>query len=294
MEPWLVSTLIATALYGAMNFLFKVAAERKHDANGLLVFVGLSVALLAFATLRWQTPNPSEAVTQTVLFYALFNGLFFALGSLAKYASLKRAPAAIVLPVNRLNTLIVILIGFLFFHETPAPLQGLGILAGLGVLAAILWEQRAPVQTQTRPRALAGILFALGSALCTSLSMTAGKLLTHTPSNRIAYIAVSYSLVFLYALAQALALRRRLRFRLRARHLEMVAFGIAIGALNYIGYFFVLRAFGSGPISLSQAIFTSSIIVPIVLSRWFYRETLTPHRLAAIALAILSVVLMSA
>ena len=50
--------------------------------------------------------------------------------------------------------------------------------------------------------------------------------------------------------------------------------------------------FGSGPISLSQAIFSSSIVVPIVLSRWLYRETLTPLRVAAVGLAILSVVLM--
>ena len=72
----------------------------------------------------------------------------------------------------------------------------------------------------------------------------------------------------------------------------MAVFGAAIGLLNFTGYFLVLQAFGSGPISLSQAIFSSSIVVPIVLSRWLYRETLTPLRVAAVGLAILSVVLM--
>ena len=74
----------------------------------------------------------------------------------------------------------------------------------------------------------------------------------------------------------------------------MAGFGVAIGALNYAGYFLVLQAFGSGPISLSQAIFSSSIVVPILLTRWVYGEKLTPLRWAALGLALLSVVLIGA
>ena len=52
-----------------------------------------------------------------------------------------------------------------------------------------------------------------------------------------------------------------------------------------------MQAFGSGPLSLSQAIFSSSIVVPILLTRWIYGEKLTLLRWAALALALLSVVL---
>lgn len=139
---------------------------------------------------------------------------------------------------------------------------------------------------------LSGILLALASAVFTSLSMTVGKLLADSSSNRIAYIGASYTLVFLFTLGRNLAIHRGRAFHFHRRTGEMAAFGAAIGLLNFAGYFLVLQAFGSGPISLSQAIFSSSIVVPIVLSRWFYREELTPLRAAAVGLAILSVVLM--
>ena len=49
MEPWVVYTVCATVLYGVLNFLFKAAAERGHDTDGLVSVVGLAVAVLALA-----------------------------------------------------------------------------------------------------------------------------------------------------------------------------------------------------------------------------------------------------
>lgn len=288
MESWVAYTLLATLLYGLLHFLYKVAAERGHGGDGLVSVVGLSVALLAMATLWATAPSLPSAFTVPLLVYALFNGAFFALGSLTNYGALKRAPAATVFSLNRLNTLGVMAIGFAFFQETPRLVQALGIVAGLGVLGTIAFEQRGTARGGGRP---GGILLALASALFTALSMTVGKLLADSPENRIAYIAASYALVYLFTVGRNVAAGRRAggeRVRLDA---ETVLFGAAIGALNFAGYFLLLQAFGSGPISLSQAIFGSSIVVPVLLSRWIYGERLTPPRLAAMGLAILSVVL---
>ena len=296
MEPWILSTLLATLLYGALNFLFKVAAERGHDADSLVNVVGLSVAIMATAVLAATAPRPWRAFSPPVFAYAAFNSLFFALGSLAKFGALARAPAAVVFPLNRLNTVGVMLIGFLFFGETPGPFQSLGILAGFGVLGAVALEERSRAGTGRSSAHAAGILLAVASALFTSLSMTVGKLLADSHLNRIAYVAASYALVYFFTLART-ALRPKCvpppSRRSIPRRRERVVFGVAIGALNFAGYYLVLKAFGSGPISLSQAIFSSSIVVPILLSRWIYREKLTPLRHAALALAILSVALIS-
>ncbi|MGD9781739.1 MAG: EamA family transporter [Kiritimatiellia bacterium] len=294
MEPWVVYTVCATVLYGGLNFLFKVAAERGHDTDGLVNVVGLAVTALALGTLPFTTPRPWAAFTGPVLGFAFFNGLFFALGSLAKYGALKRAPAAIVFTLNRLNTLGVVAIGFSLFGETPRPVQVLGIAAGLGVLAVVAVEQREHVRSARNSAVAAGIVLALGSALFTALSMTVGKLMAETAENRIAYIAASYALVFLSTGARDAVRRRRSGRGRRRFDLEMAGFGFAIGALNYAGYFLVLQAFGSGPISLSQAIFSSSIVVPILLSRWVYGEKLTPLRWTALGLALLSVALIGA
>ena len=251
MEPWVVYTIGATVLYGVLNFLFKAAAERGHDTDGLVSVVGLAVAVMALATLPFTAARPWAAFTGPVL-------------------------------------------GVAFFGETPRPIQVLGIAAGLGVLAVVAVEQREHVRFSRGSAVAAGILLALGSALFTALSMTVGKLMAETPGNRIAYIAASYALVWVFTGTREAVRRRRSGRPRRGFSLEMALFGVAIGALNYAGYFLVLQAFGSGPISLSQAIFSSSIVVPILLTRWVYGEKLTPLRWAALALALLSVVLIGA
>jgi drug/metabolite transporter (DMT)-like permease len=293
MDPWIIYTLLATLLYGVLNFLFKAAAERGHDPDGLVNIVGLTVAILAFGTLLATTGTPATALTRDMLVYAFFNGLFFALGSLSKMAALKRAPAAVVFPLNRLNTVGVMLIGILFFAEAPRPLQWLGIAAGLGVLGLIVFEPRGGFSAARRAANKAGIALAAASAFFTALSMTVGKLLAESPENRLAYIGASYTLVFLFTLGRQTASRRRGNAPAIRPGRERLLFGGAIGGLNFAGYFLVLQAFGSGPISLSQAIFSSSILIPILLSRWLYHERFTPARTAALALAVLSVVLIS-
>jgi drug/metabolite transporter (DMT)-like permease len=104
---------------------------------------------------------------------------------------------------------------------------------------------------------------------------------------------VSYVLVFLFTLGKQSVTRRGVKWIPELLDAKLCFYGVGIGVLNFAGYFLVLQAFGSGPISLSQAIFSSSILIPILLSRIFFHEKLTPMRLAAIALAMVSVVLIS-
>ncbi len=293
MDFWMINILFATVLYGGLNFLFKAAAEKGYEADCLVNIVGATVAVLALGTLLITTEHPVRLFTVPVFLYALFNGMFFALGSLAKFGALKRAPAAIVFPLNRLNTVLVMFIGFTFFNEVPRPLQYVGIAAGLGVLLLIAFEQRADFKRTGDPVIFAGIVFAVGSAVFTALSMTAGKLLAESSSDRIAYIAVSYTLVFLFTFSKYSVTQRSIKWLPQLLDRKLLLFGVSIGALNYLGYFLVLRAFGSGPISLSQAIFSSSIIVPILLSCLIYQENLTPLRIGAVGLAILSVIFIS-
>ncbi len=289
----MIYSLAGTLLYGVLNFLFKVAAEKGYKADLLVNIVGLTVSVLAFGTLVFTTADPLTTFTRPVLTYAVFNGIFFALGSLAKFGALKNAPAAIVFPLNRLNTVLVMLVGFLFFHEAPRPMQIVGMVMGIGVLVMITLEQRHHFKSSGDRVILLGVLFAVGSAIFTALSMTVGKLLAESPSNRLAYICVSYALVFFFTFGKQSVKQRGLKWLPQLLNGPMLLYGASIGLLNFVGYFLVLQAFGSGPISLSQAIFSSSILIPILLSRIFYHEKLTPMRMAAIALAILSVVFIS-
>jgi hypothetical protein len=202
MEIWLVYTLFATLLYGALNFLFKAAAERGHDADGLVNVVGLTVALMAFGTLLATAERPWAAFTWPVLVYALFNGLFFALGQPREIRGVETGAGGDRLSPEPLEhgggdgDRVRVLPG------DPASGPDAGLAAGLGVLGAITFEQRGRFRDARGSAMAGGILLALAGAFFTALSMTVGKMLADSQANRIAYIGASYTLVFFFTLGR--------------------------------------------------------------------------------------------
>ncbi|MGD9873807.1 MAG: DMT family transporter [Kiritimatiellia bacterium] len=293
MESWFIPVISATFIYGAINFLYKVVAERNLNADRVVNAVGASVAVLSLLTLAAAQGGKTPAVfTRGVFTYAFFNGLFFGLGALTKFAALKHAPAGTVFPLNRLNNVMVMLVGFLFFHDRPSMMQTAGLALTIGVIALVSLD-RPDDSGRPFPRKKRGMIFAMLSASCTAASMTVGKLLADTGENRLAYICCSYFLVFLITTALSAVKGHDLSPRAHPNWKSTLAFGVMIGSLNYAGYFLVLKGFGLGPISLVQAILSMSMVIPIALSYLFYRERLSPANKIAIALAVISAVLIS-
>ncbi|MCF6334733.1 MAG: EamA family transporter, partial [Spirochaetales bacterium] len=61
--------------------------------------------------------------------------------------------------------------------------------------------------------------------------------------------------------------------------------------LNFAGYILVLKAFAAGSISLVQPIFALSILIPIFLSAFIYKEKVTLIRIWSIGLSLAAVLL---
>lgn len=291
METWVYLTLLATLIYGVMNFLFKAAAERNLDADLVVSVTGGTVAVLSFLTIL-VSPRNLDVFTRQVGLFALMNGLAFGLASLCKFAALKRAPAAVVFPVNRLNTVLVMIIGFVVFKDSPEPLQYVGMAMAFGVILLIVFE-RGGQNVKFTGSAVPGVFFSLASALLTAFSMTVGKFVAESSADRVAFICCSYSLVFAFTVSVYGSKKKERPYYRAVLSPPVLLLGILIGSLNYAGYFLVLQAFGSGPLSLVQAIFSTSIILPILLAYVVYKEQLTPNRIAAVALAIVAVILIS-
>ena len=68
-------------------------------------------------------------------------------------------------------------------------------------------------------------------------------------------------------------------------------FGIIIGILNFSGYFMVLSAFETGPLSLIQGISSNSFIIPVVLSIFVFKEKFSYKNAVVVILAVLSILL---
>jgi uncharacterized membrane protein len=135
---------------------------------------------------------------------------------------------------------------------------------------------------------MGGVLFALAAASCTTVSMLTGKFAS-TAVPKINYIFVSYTLVMIYTF-----LINRYFHNNSSKDYDrkkIYLFGGIIGIFNFIGYFLVLKAFSMGPMSLIQAIFSNSFLIPVALSVVFLKEKFDIHKLIVILLATISIIM---
>lgn len=288
MPLWLTYSLFATLFYGMLNFLYKVAAEKKYINQAVILISATTVVLSAALTIFVSTKISGQKIPNILpaLPYAIANGTLFAIGALAKFKALTLAPASVVFPVNKSNVLFVIIIGILFFDESPKINQWAGIGTSILVLILISSEQFKLSGSHT----LKGIFFAVFAALCTSFSMTAGKLAS-VNVDRNTYILLSYTIVALISLFSYLKFTPGKGKKIIFKKPGIFIIGSMIGVLNFAGYGLVLKAFAAGSMSLVQPIFTLSILIPIFLSAAIYKEKLTLIRILSIGLSLAAVLL---
>jgi len=283
---WLPYILVATFIYGVLNFVNKVAAEKKYNARMIVTVSSGMVGLVSLIILVWRGALPS--VLGPIIILALANGFFFGTGHIVKLLALQRAPAAVVLPINKLNAVFVIIIGLVFFAEQPTPQQQVGMGLAVLALAILAWPPRHKTQGMTVTSA--GVLLTLAAAVCTALSMTAGKLAADRV-DKLTYICFSYLLVFAYCFSLLKSTTSFSGIGKLVHDRKLMMTGVLLGLLNGLGYFLVLQAFARGPLSLTQPVFSLSIIIPILLARIFYRELIPLQRVFGMVIALAAVIL---
>ena len=65
-----------------------------------------------------------------------------------------------------------------------------------------------------------------------------------------------------------------------------------MGLINFVGYYFFLKALALGPLSLVISLTGLHFVIPIVLSVLLYGERLGPARILAILMTVVSIVLL--
>ncbi|MGC4119531.1 MAG: DMT family transporter [Myxococcales bacterium] len=279
---WFGAALAATLAYGLMQALQKVAATRGVAPLRLVCASGTTVAVLAaLALLLSGEPLKADPLA---LGYAAANSVLFTAASVLLLWALRRVPAAVALPVHKIDAVLVIGAGAVAFAERPTPLQWIGVATGLAVVVALTWPQRKNEAGTTID--LTGIALAAGAAVCTAGSMTVGRLASRAGAV-LPFVATTYALTALLAFAGVRLLpvpkdgERETAWRL----------GLVIGVLNFAGYLLLMKAWAQGPMVLVQGIFASSMLIAVGLTAWRLREPLTVRHVLAMACSLGAAVL---
>jgi drug/metabolite transporter (DMT)-like permease len=219
-----------------------------------------------------------------LVFVSLVNSVSFTLGTLSHMEALKYLPASVAYPIIRLNAAVVVVFSVLFFRDRLSEYQIAGIFIAIAVISILAREsnsQETPRRDIQRGFSLVAVCVLSGAVASISSKFAAMY------TNKMAFIALSYFMGTLFSFA----FRNRLVAETAgSRHTDAVIIGIAMGLLNFVGFYAFLSALAIGPLSIIVSIMGLHFVIPIILSTIIYSEKLTPVRIFGVLLTIVSVI----
>jgi len=286
MSSWFVYSLAAFFLMGLQGFLYKVAAERRCDtARTTFVFMA-TVAVLSFIFWAYLREPIGNLTILTILVFV--NSLTFLAATMSFIEALKFVPATTAYSVARLNLVILTIFSFVWFHDRLSMHQISGIVIAL---AAMLILTKGMNQGEARQEHFKkGFAFLMISLFTSAIAAISSKYAAMYVG-KLSFLAFVYSIAALSS--AALFKKPNINAPQSDKAVATVTIGLAMGILNFFGYYAFLMALSKGPLSLVASITGMHFVVSVLLSILIYRERLTSARVVGFFLTILSIVLLS-
>jgi drug/metabolite transporter (DMT)-like permease len=280
-------TLAATLFAGIQLFFQKVVASQGRNAalNGALMY-GLSGAAILFIIFFWY--DVPESINAIALF-GLLAGITHAIGNFVRIESLRFIDSVIFFPLNKvLGPIIVVIGGVWWFGDALSARESIGVILSICVPLVLISATEKHRQTDlTR-----GLLFLVISTVLTSVGILFTKQgLLFDPT--LFYIM---GMGQLFGMITSLAIFFRERHVRASKHFGITSADLWLGALagilSFASFYSLLKAMSLGQLSLVYVIHAHYILVPIILSIWWYGEHINTRKVAAVVLSFLAISLL--
>jgi drug/metabolite transporter (DMT)-like permease len=281
MSSWFGYSLIAFFLMGIQGFLYKVAAERRCDtARTTFVFMS-TVAILSFVL--WIYLGESVGNLTALIILALVNSLTFLAATMTFIEALKFIPATTAFSVARLNLVILTVFSFAWFHDQLSPYQVTGI--AIALVAMLILTKGMGKNGKQQEHSKRGAVFLVISLFASAIAGISSKFAAMYVG-KLSFLAIVYTIAAISSLAFT---KKQTPVEPQGDHMITLVIGIAMGVLNFVGYYAFLVALSKGPLSLVASITGMHFVVSVVLSILIYRERLTLFMVIGFLLTILSI-----
>ncbi len=277
---WTLTTMFAG---GVQVFLQKVIAHegRSNGLNGAFMYAGpTGVALVALLFVGIPT------AWQMVTLYAVLSGAVYSIGNYVRVESFKYIDTVLYLPLNKvLGPLLVIAGSLLFLGESLTRWQVLGVAFSVCVPLLLISSTEKHRQNNLK----LGLLFLVASTALMSASYIFNK-----PG-----LALDQSVFFFMFVSQATGFVLSMAFHLRSNknesHLASLTkrrdweLGALTMVISVIALYALLKAISIGQLSLVYTIQAHYILIPIILSVWWYGEHINARKLFAVVVSFLAI-----
>ena len=284
MSAWFGYAIAAFFLMGIQGFLYKVAAQRRCDtARTTFVFM-TTVALLSSILWTFFREPVGNLLIFTVL--TLTNSLSFLTATMTFIEALKFISATTAYSVIRLNLVVVTVFSFIWFGDHLSLYQISGIVTALAAMLVFtkgINGHQSPLDHSTR-----GIVYLVVS-LCAAAVAAISSKFAAMYLGKLSFLTVVYAIGAIVSLTVA---KRPKTHDSKSDSHGALVIGIAMGILNFGGYYAFLAALAKGPLSLVASITGMHFVVSVILSILIYREKLTTSHIVGFVLTIMSLVLL--
>ncbi len=278
----LLWTLAATGFAGLQLFCSKIVAHERRDGafQGIMMY-GVSgiIAGLLLIVHAW----PSEWLIAGL--FALGAGGIHSFGNYIRIESLKNIESVIYFPINKvLGPLAVVIAGVLLFHDALTAREYIGIALSLTVPLLLLSAAEHHRQENLR----AGLIFLVQSTLLTSVSILLEKAGLVRSQDVLYMLGVSQ---LAGTLCSMFILGRQRGIRSSVSHIDRrdVVLGLVSGTLGFFATYTLMQALLTGLVSIVYVIVAHYILIPIVLSVWWYGEHINIRKTVAIVLSLVAI-----
>lgn len=286
---WIVFAC-GSALFAGLTAVLAKADIREIDST-LATALRTPVVLVAACAMVLIRGSQSQiaSIDAATLGWLIASGLATGASWLCYFKALQLGEASKVAPIDKLSTVLTVLLAVLLLGESLTAIGGVGVV--LMVAGTLLMLDRSDAVTLAPRRAgsRGWLLYALGSAVFAALTAILGKLgIVGVESNLGTAIRTAVVLVMASAMVAVSGRRRPLPSLPRREVMLVLASGLTTGA-SWLCFY---RALQDGPASVIVPIDKLSILVTVAFSVLILRERLSRRYLAGLALLTLGTLAM--
>jgi drug/metabolite transporter (DMT)-like permease len=286
MQEYLIFTFIALFAFGIQTFLYKVSAMRKCNTAKTMLSFMITVAILSL--FFWIFTKQEIGELKFLIFFAIINAIFFLATTVTRINALKYIPTSISYPIIRVSTIFVVAFSIFYFKDTLSYYQFAGIILAV-LVVFILYKNDKEDKIKNFKIGLALTFI----AMITSALPTTAQKFASLYVNKLSYITLAYfiNIFLVLMLNKQIAGEVKSNSKKSARDAWLI--GLFIGIFNFIGFFYVLKAYSLGPLSIVAPLHDMNFVIAIILATIIYKEKLTKRRILGIVLSVVSVILLS-
>lgn len=284
---WLIMAILSAVFAGLTSILAKCGIRKTDSdvATALRTFVVLLFSwLMVFVV---GSAGEITEIDQKSLIFLILSGLSTGASWICYFKALSVGDVNKVAPIDKSSTILSVLLAIILFGETDHLAIKLLGTAFLMVGIFMMIEKKQSNETAKNNR---WMIYAVLSAIFAALTSILAKIgITGVESNLGTAIRTGVVLVMAWVIVFAKGKQREVK-KIDKKELGFIALsGIATGA-SWLCYYYAIQ---NGAVSVVVPIDKLSIMITILFSRVFLKETISKKALAGLVLMVIGTIAMA-